>query len=318
MATQYREPNPYARRLAAHALERLSLYFLTWLDGGDINPTTLLQPTPSASSAALTNGNHNNSSNGGGGGVNSEFGSTLLGQFGSTGMGQLAKEARGGLTALRLHSVAYGPGQRLCFAKGEHWREAVVLRPPDSTRANHLLRVHIGPESYEEDVSGGSHHTHIRTHTRTRTRTTHSNATLTPHAHAHTPMQCHPSSHTLLGMCCRCCSALKQVDLDAHPHCALPLYAYAVGCPLRLLSPRGAWEECIIVDRAPHTNQHVVRMPPVGNLHWTLLVPWNHVAMPLHSRVPLFGVRPHDASSWVPRGPRTVPTAQWALRTQCR
>ena len=243
MATQYREPNPYARRLAAHALERLSNYFLTWLDGGEIDPNTLLQSstTSGGSVGGLANGagSNGNTHEGGGSGQPGSFGH-------SSGMAQLAKEARGGggnlmMSALRLHSVAYGPGQRLCFAKGEHWREAVVLHPPDSTRANHLLRVFIGTESYEEDV-----------------------------------------------------------DLDAHPHSALPLYAYAVGCPLRLLSPRGAWEECVIVDRAPLTNQHVVRMPPVGNLHWTLLVPWNHVAMPLHSRVPLFGVRPHDPTSWQP------------------
>ena len=116
-----------------------------------------------------------------------------------------------------------------------------MLRPPDPTHPNYLLRLHVGPETSEEEV-----------------------------------------------------------DLDAHPHSAVPLYAYAVGCPLRLLSPRGAWEECVIVDRAPGSNQHVVRVPPVGHLRWTILLPWNHAAMPLHSRVPFFGVRPYNAASWQP------------------
>ena len=201
MATQYREPNPYARKLAAHALERLATYLTTWLDSGDVDT-----PRPS-----------------------NDPGVPLP-------------------RSIRLHSVAYGPGQRLCFARGEHWREALVLRPPDATHPHHLLRLHIGPETHEEEI-----------------------------------------------------------DLDAHSHSAMPLYAYAVGCPLRLLSPRGAWEECIIVYRAPNSNQHVVRMPPVGHLHWTILVPWNHVAMPLHSRVPLFGVRPHVAANWQP--PEASPVA---------
>ena len=68
--------------------------------------------------------------------------------------------------------------------------------------------------------------------------------------------------------------------LDAAENAALPLYAYAVGCPLRLLSPRGAWEEGIIVDRAAHSNQFVVRMPPVGHRHWTLLLPWDPFESP--------------------------------------
>ena len=85
-----------------------------------------------------------------------------------------------------------------------------------------------------------------------------------------------------------------------HPHSPIPLYAYAVGCPLRLLSPRGAWEECVVIDRAPGTNQHVVRMPPVGHLHWTLLLPWNHVPIALHPRVPLFAVRPYEGGNWLP------------------
>ena len=42
--------------------------------------------------------------------------------------------------------------------------------------------------------------------------------------------------------------------------------------PLRLLSPRGAWEECIVVNRATGCNQYVVRVPPMGHLHWTLLL----------------------------------------------
>ena len=78
------------------------------------------------------------------------------------------------------------------------------------------------------------------------------------------------------------------------------MYAYAVGCPLRLLSPRGAWEECVVIDRAPGTNQHVVRLPPVGHLHWTLLLPWNHAPLALHPRVPLFAVRGYERANWLP------------------
>ena len=85
-----------------------------------------------------------------------------------------------------------------------------------------------------------------------------------------------------------------------HAHKCIPLYAYAVGHPLRVLSPRGAWEMGVVVDRAPLTNQFVVRMPPAANLHWTVLLPWNHASMPLHARVPLFAVRPYDWLRWNP------------------
>ena len=34
MAFQYREPNPWSRRLAAYALEKLAGYLCTWLKGG--------------------------------------------------------------------------------------------------------------------------------------------------------------------------------------------------------------------------------------------------------------------------------------------
>ena len=103
---QYREPNPYARRLAAHALERLSTYMLTWLNGGDVDVSTNGEAHP------------------------------------------LGME----LGPARLHSIAYGPDQRLCFARGEHWREAVVMRPPDATCPTHLLKLYIGPETFEEEV----------------------------------------------------------------------------------------------------------------------------------------------------------------------
>eukprot|EP00966_Prymnesium_polylepis_P191683 4442279-Prymnesium_polylepis.1 len=33
----------------------------------------------------------------------------------------------------RSHRLAYAPGQRLCYASGEAWREAAVLRPPTGT-----------------------------------------------------------------------------------------------------------------------------------------------------------------------------------------
>ena len=39
-------------------------------------------------------------------------------------------------------------------------------------------------------------------------------------------------------------------------------------------------------------------MPPVGHLHWTPLLPWNHVPIALHPRVPLFAVRPYDSDNW--------------------
>ena len=87
----------------------------------------------------------------------------------------------------------------------------------------------------------------------------------------------------------------EHLDLVAH---RAMLYAYAIGHPLRVLSPRGAWDLCILVDRAPLTNQFVVRMPPSGHLHWTTLLPWNHATLPLHARVPLFAVRSYDERGW--------------------
>ena len=36
MAYQYEEPNPYARRLAVCAIERLAGYIATWMDGDDV------------------------------------------------------------------------------------------------------------------------------------------------------------------------------------------------------------------------------------------------------------------------------------------
>ena len=53
---------------------------------------------------------------------------------------------------VRVHSFAYGAGQRLCFAEGELWREAVVLRPPSPSQPTHLVRVHVGAEAAEEEV----------------------------------------------------------------------------------------------------------------------------------------------------------------------
>ena len=66
----------------------------------------------------------------------------------------------------------------------------------------------------------------------------------------------------------------KEVDLSLHSHAAVPLYAYDAGHPIRLLTRRGAWEECIVVGRAAGCNQFVLRMPPVGNNYWAPLLPW--------------------------------------------
>jgi hypothetical protein len=194
--TQYREPNPYSRRLAAHAVERLAGYVEAWVRGQEVE-------RPAASNEAL------------------------------------------GIDPIRARSFSYGVGQRLCIWSSETdaWAEATVLRPPTATQAApmHLLRVLSGASSHERDV-----------------------------------------------------------DLDVQAHMCLPLYAYAVGHPLRVLSPRGAWEVCVVVDRAPRTNQFVVRMPPASKLHWVLLLPWNHASMTLHARVPLFAVRQYDALHWLP------------------
>ena len=57
MATQYREPNPYSRRLAAHAIEVLASYLAAWMDGREIDREV---EHPTATAGAL---------GGGGGGV---------------------------------------------------------------------------------------------------------------------------------------------------------------------------------------------------------------------------------------------------------
>ena len=33
MAAQYREPNPYSRRLASHSIEKLCTYIIRWMQG---------------------------------------------------------------------------------------------------------------------------------------------------------------------------------------------------------------------------------------------------------------------------------------------
>jgi hypothetical protein len=195
MLTQYREPNPYSRRLAAHALEQMAGHMMVWVDGYSVDVPSLSQKP------------------------------------------QLALQLQH--LAVRSVSFSYGAGQRLCYVQGDSWHEGCVLRSPTTTEAAHLLKVYDASETHEEEV-----------------------------------------------------------DLDAHSHRVLPLYAYAVGHPLRILSPRGAWEVCVVVDRAPFSNQFVVRLPPAGNLHWTALLPWNHATLALHERVPLFAVRPYEPAVW--------------------
>ena len=50
MCFQYREPNPWSRRLAAYALEKLAGYLCTWLKGGAVQPSaataSLMGPNP--------------------------------------------------------------------------------------------------------------------------------------------------------------------------------------------------------------------------------------------------------------------------------
>ena len=77
-----------------------------------------------------------------------------------------------------------------------------------------------------------------------------------------------------------------------------PLYAFDAGHPLRLLTRRGAWEECVVVSRAAGCNQFVLRMPPVGAHYWAPLLPWNHYSLPFHPNVPLFGVHGYDETKW--------------------
>ena len=197
MVTQYREPNPYSRRLAAHALERLSGYILQWLEGGDIDRPRL-----------------------------SDGGSLSLGYTHANGVA-------------RTHSFAYGVGQRMTYARGDAWVEATVLRSASASKPEHLLAVHQGATTSE-----------------------------------------------------------VEVDLDAHAHRCIPLYAYAVGHPLRILSSRGAWEPSVVIDRAPMSNQFIVRTPPSCNLHWVLLLPWNHASMPMHARIPLFAARAYEPAHW--------------------
>ena len=110
MVTQYREPNPYSRRLAAHAIERLSVYVCSWLDGKEVE-------RPLASNGASTNG----------------------------------------IAEMHTHSFSYGAGQRLCFADGESWFEASVLRAPTAAQVapTHLLRVYEGAQTREAEVSFG-------------------------------------------------------------------------------------------------------------------------------------------------------------------
>ena len=70
-----------------------------------------------------------------------------------------------------------------------------------------------------------------------------------------------------------------EVDLDAHSHVCIPTYAYDIGHPIRLLSSRGSWEDCVVVSRAPGCNQYVLRMPPgesgIRNPHHYLL--WHYL-----------------------------------------
>ena len=52
MCFQYREPNPWSRRLAAYALEKLAGYLCTWLKGGAVQPSaataSLMGATPAS------------------------------------------------------------------------------------------------------------------------------------------------------------------------------------------------------------------------------------------------------------------------------
>eukprot|EP00965_Chrysotila_dentata_P116519 3851303-Pleurochrysis_carterae.AAC.2 len=191
MALQYVEPNPASRRLAYHALEKLSRYLITWLSGADV------PPPPPAAALSVQPG------------------------------------------ALRSYRLSYGTGQRLCFVFDGFWREGVVVRPPDATRCTHALRMSVGVDSFE-----------------------------------------------------------REVDLDAHSHTCIPLYAYDAGHPLELLTRVGHWKECIVVNRTPGCNQYIVRMGPAGNQYWALLLPWNHRSLALHASVPLFAVHGYSESNW--------------------
>ena len=82
----------------------------------------------------------------------------------------------------------------------------------------------------------------------------------------------------------------REFDLDLHSHTAIPLYAYDAGHPLELLTRVGHWKECVVVSRAPGTNQFVVRMGPAGHQFWALLLPWNHRSLSYHVAIPLFAV----------------------------
>ena len=194
MRFQYREPNPYSRRLAAFALEKLAGYIVRWLQGREV------EPSAEAASLALTNRS-------------------------------LARPSR----------LAYAAGQRLCFIEASEafWREGVVLRPPSAAQPTHLLRLHVGTDALE-----------------------------------------------------------REVDLDLHSHTPIPLYAYDAGHPLELLARVGHWKDCVVVNRAPHCNQFVVRMGPTGNQFWTLLLPWNHRSLSFHTYVPLFAVHSYVEANW--------------------
>ena len=93
-------------------------------------------------------------------------------------------------------------------------------------------------------------------------------------------------------------SSEAHVDLAMHSHAALPLYAYAAGHPLEVLEQRGHWRECVVVNRAPGSNQYVVRMGPTGNQFWMLLLPWNHRSLSAHTFVPLFACRGFVPAKW--------------------
>jgi len=53
-----------------------------------------------------------------------------------------------------------------------------------------------------------------------------------------------------------------EIDLDLRSHAVIPLYAYDAGHPIELLARVGHWKECVIVDRAPGSNQVRVRATP--------------------------------------------------------
>ena len=234
MATQYREPNPYSRRLASFSLGRLARYLTRWLQGLPV------ELSPAVASLASQHAVH-----------------------------------------ARAYRLEYSPGQRICFVEqGGQWREGVVVQPPSGAAGGAgsggsgggggggSSSGGGGGGSGSSSSAGGSGGTAER-------------------ANAH--LLC-----VFQGVEC----LERHVDLALHSHAVLPLYAYDAGHPLEILEPRGHWKECVVVSRAPRSNQYVVRMGPTGNQFWVLLLPWNHRSLSTHAFVPLFAVHGFAAAKW--------------------